>query len=77
MPGRMTAAVIGFLFFWVIASLSFGAEVGTAAEAEAMVKKAITYMQIHGKEKAFAETTNPKEQFIARDLYVTIYALNG
>jgi cytochrome c len=50
---------------------------GTADEAVAMVKKAIAYMKANGKEKAFAEISNPKGRFVDRDLYVTVYDLNG
>ena len=42
-----------------------------------MVKKAIAYIKADGKEKAFAEISNSKGQFIGRDLYVTVYDLNG
>jgi len=50
---------------------------GTAAEAVAMVKKAITYIKAHGREKAFAEFSNPKGPFIDRDLYITVYDMKG
>ncbi len=50
---------------------------GTAAEAEAMVKKATTYIKAHGREKAFTEISNPKGQFVDRDLYVVVYDMNG
>lgn len=50
--------------------------VGTAAEAEAMVKKAAAYIKAHGNDKAFEEVTNGKT-FKDRDLYVYIYDLNG
>lgn len=50
---------------------------GTAAEAMAMVDKAIAYIKAHGKEKAFAEFSNPKGQFVDRDLYITVYDLKG
>jgi len=50
---------------------------GTAAEAVAMVKKAIVYIKAHGREKAFAEFSNPKGPFIDRDLYVTVYDMKG
>jgi signal transduction histidine kinase len=57
---------------------TFGAGAkGTAAEATAMVDKAIMYIKKNGREKAFAEIDNPKGQFVDRDLYVVIYDLNG
>jgi cytochrome c len=50
---------------------------GTADEAVAMVKKAVHYIKQHGKEKAFAEFSNPKGQFVDRDLYITVFDMNG
>ncbi len=71
----MAILVICFLVFW--AGFAGAGEFGTPAEAEAMVKKAIAYIKAHGKEKAFAEISNPKGQFVDRDLYITVYDLNG
>jgi signal transduction histidine kinase len=50
---------------------------GTPAEAKALVKKAIDYMKANGKEKAFAEFSNPKGKFIDRDLYIFVYDMDG
>jgi cytochrome c len=50
---------------------------GTAAEAEALVKKAIAYMKANGREAAFAEINNPKGRFTDRDLYIFVYDMNG
>ena len=50
---------------------------GTAAEAVALVKKAIQYIKDNGREKAFAEISNPNGRFVDRDLYVTVYDMNG
>jgi signal transduction histidine kinase len=65
------------LFLLSVGSITYTAEYGTVAEAEAMVKKAIAYLKANGKDKAFAEFSNPKGQFVDRDLYVTVYDLNG
>lgn len=53
------------------------AEKGTAAEAEAMVKKAVAYYKANGRDKAFAEFSNPKGQFVDRDLYIFVYDFSG
>jgi hypothetical protein len=63
-------------------SVAFAAEKGsekrgTQAEAEAMVKKAIEYIKANGREKAFAEISNPSGKFVDKDLYVFVYDLNG
>jgi signal transduction histidine kinase len=52
-------------------------DAGTKEEAVAMVKKAIEFMKTNGNEKAFAEFSNPKGQFVDRDLYVVVYDMNG
>jgi cytochrome c len=56
---------------------SLGAERATAKEAEAMVKKAAAYIKSNGKEKAFAEFNNHQGKFTDKDLYITVYDLNG
>lgn len=50
---------------------------GTASEAETLVKKAVVYIKANGKDKAFAEISNPKGRFVDRDLYVVVYDMNG
>ena len=53
------------------------AEKGTIEEATAMVKKAADYMKVNGNDKAFTEISNPKGQFIDRDLYVFVTDTSG
>ncbi len=60
----------------LLASGVQAADQGTAAEAEAMVKKAVAYIKAHGPEKAYEEFTNGKS-FKDRDLYIIVYDLNG
>jgi signal transduction histidine kinase len=62
---------------FLVGSPARAAEFGTAAEAEALVKKAAAYIKANGKEKAFSEISNPKGPFTDRDLYVVVYDLNG
>lgn len=49
---------------------------GSAAEAEAMVKKAVAFIKANGPDKAYDEFTNGKT-FKDRDLYVIVYDLSG
>jgi signal transduction histidine kinase len=49
----------------------------TAAEATAMVKKGVAFAKANGKEKTYAEISNKAGQFIDRDLYLTVYGLDG
>jgi cytochrome c len=53
------------------------ADVGTKDEATAMVKKAIGFLKANGADKTYAEISNPKGQFVDRDLYVVVYDMNG
>lgn len=53
------------------------AERGTSDEAVALVKKAIAYLKANGKDKAFAEFSNPSGQFKDRDLYIMVYDMSG
>ncbi len=56
---------------------ALAADVGTKDEATAMVKKAIGSLKTSGADKAYAEISNPKGQFVDRDLYVVVYDMNG
>ncbi len=69
-----SALLVGLLF---APALSSGVEKGTKEEAVAMVKKAVEYAKANGNEKAFSEISNPKGQFVDRDLYVVVYDMNG
>ena len=60
----------------LLAGSVHAADQGTAAEAEAMVKKAVAYIKANGPEKAYEEFTHGKS-FKDRDLYIIVYDLNG
>lgn len=68
----LSAAVAGLL----LAGSALAADQGTAAEAEAMVRKAVAHIKAAGPEKAYDEFTNGKS-FKDRDLYIIVYDLNG
>jgi signal transduction histidine kinase len=70
---RYFVAGVGAL---LIAAPALAADQGSAAEAEAMVKKAVAHIKANGPEKAYDEFTNGKS-FKDRDLYVIVYDLNG
>jgi cytochrome c len=61
---------------FAMAGVAHAADQGTAAEAEAMVKKAVAYIKANGPEKSYEEFTNGKS-FKDRDLYIIVYDLNG
>jgi signal transduction histidine kinase len=60
-----------------VASAMAADDFGTAAEAQAMVKKARQHMQKVGREQAYADFTAKKAPFFDRDLYVTVTSLSG
>lgn len=72
----LTKASIG-LCALLVSAVAFSADKGTAQEATAMVKKGIEFLKANGKEKAFAEFSNPAGQFIKGDLYVMVYDMEG
>ena len=74
---KLVALLIACLFSLSAVGMVFASGMGTGPEAEALVKKAIAYMKANGKEKAFKEFSNPKGAFVDRDLYLTVYDLNG
>ncbi|MEP7296164.1 MAG: cache domain-containing protein [Burkholderiales bacterium] len=49
----------------------------TAAEATAMVKKGVAFIKSSGKDKGYAEITAKSSQFTDRDLYLTVYGMDG
>jgi len=60
----------------VMAGGAQAADQGTAAEAEAMVKKGVAYIKVNGPEKAAEEFTNGKS-FKDRDLYIVYTEFGG
>src|SRR5512141_3221794 len=70
----------------IVAALALVAAVGTSAwagefatkeEAQAMVAKAVAFVQAQGPEKAYAEFSNKSGAFVDRDLYVVVYGMDG
>lgn len=49
----------------------------TRDQAQAMVKKAVAHVQRHGADKAYADFASKTGGFIDRDLYVTVYRMDG
>ena len=50
---------------------------GTPEQAKALVEKAIAFYKANGKEKALAEFSKPKGQFVKGDLYIFAYNPKG
>jgi cytochrome c len=73
---KLVLGLVILTFFFGVASVQ-AEGVATKDEAVAMVKKAIEYIKANGNDKAFAEISNPKGQFVDRDLYVVVYDMNA
>ncbi|GJI92249.1 cache domain-containing protein [Duganella hordei] len=54
------------------APATFAQGKGNADDATALVKKAVAFYKKYGREKALAEFSDPKGQFIDRDLYIFV-----
>ena len=50
---------------------------GTEAQAVAMVKKGVAYLEAFGERKAYAEINDSDGQFTDRSLYLVVYGLDG
>jgi cytochrome c len=73
---RLLTAGIAVLFAATYSASAFAAN-ATAPEAQAMVKKGVAFIKANGKEKGYAEITNKAGQFTDRDLYLTVYGMDG
>ena len=60
-----------------LSSPAVAAEFATKGEAQAMVAKAVAFVQAQGADKAYAEFTNKAPAFVDRDLYVVVYGMDG
>ncbi|HJV51127.1 MAG TPA: cache domain-containing protein [Noviherbaspirillum sp.] len=74
---KLFSRVFVCLCLFGVQAMAFAAERGSADEAVALVKKAIAYIKTNGREKAFAEFSNPSGQFKDRDLYIMVYDMDG
>lgn len=75
---HLIAALIGTLVTVGFAPNALAAEgKASAAEATAMVKKGVAFIKADGKDKGFAEISNKGGQFTDRDLYLTVYGMDG
>ena len=77
MKKSLSIAIATFIFMFASLPVPAADKKGTAAEATAMVDKAIAHIKKAGREKAFADFNNPKGPFTDGDLYVVVYDLTG
>ena len=77
MKRLLTAACTAFALAAALPGAAQDKSKGTAAEATAMVQKAIAHIKKAGRDKAFADFNDKKGPFTDRDLYVVVYDLKG
>lgn len=78
MFNRLSAvSVMAFTLFCALAQPALAEDHGTAAEAKAMVQKAITAMKKNGIESTIAEINKRDGQYKDKDLYVVVYSMSG
>ncbi|MBG3876956.1 histidine kinase [Desulfovibrio oxamicus] len=70
-------AALALLLVTALCTLASAQSKGSKDEAVAMVKKAVAYLKANGRDKTFAEISNPQGMFIDRDLYVVVYDMQG
>jgi signal transduction histidine kinase len=70
-------AVAAMLGAALVASTAFAEQRVTPKEVEAMVRKAVVYIKATPRDKAMADITDPKGQFVDRELYLTVYKMDG
>jgi cytochrome c len=74
---RIVSLLIAAFALSFTASVGAADKKGTAAEAQAMVEKAVAHIKKVGRDKAFADFDNPQGAFTDRDLYVVVYDMKG
>jgi signal transduction histidine kinase len=74
---KVVAWAAGLLIAMAGAMAHAAGEKGTTQEAQALVKKAIAYYDKNGKDKTIGELVKTPGPFVDRDLYVTIYNMQG
>lgn len=69
--------VSGLLALAGLLGQAHASEYATKPEAEAMVRKGLSYLKANGRDKTYAEIDKHDGQFVDRDLYLVIYGMDG
>ncbi|HEY8100626.1 MAG TPA: cache domain-containing protein [Burkholderiaceae bacterium] len=78
MKAKIARYVSFFIAAMMVSLVANAQQRASADEAVAFVKKAVTYLKKHGKEKAYADFADlHNKQFHDRDLYIFVYDLKG
>lgn len=74
---KSVVAAVALVLGTSLGMSAVAAERVTPKEAEAMVKKGVAFIKATPRDKAMAEITDPKGQFVDRELYLTVYKMDG
>jgi cytochrome c len=75
----MKHCIASFSSLVILSLLSIGgqaratAEFASQAEAQALVKKGVSYIKTNGRETGYAEFSKKENSFKDRDLYLVVY----
>lgn len=75
LPSRTFAVLVSILAGMSIAHAADGG--ASKVEAEAMVKKGVSFIKANGADKAYEEFNKKGGLFSDRDLYLVVYGLDG
>ena len=73
----MKRLLAGIVILFVVVGLAYAQDRGTAAEAKALLDKAVVFYKANGQDKAFAAFNDSKGQFVSKDLYIFALDMNG
>jgi cytochrome c len=71
----LSVVIVGVMIIFFAAA--YLAAAATAEEAKDLAEKAAADVKMNGKDKAIAEISNPRGQFVKGDLYVVLDAYDG
>jgi cytochrome c len=74
---NLIVAIFAVCTVLVLVKPALSEEFATKPEAEDIVKKAVAHVKNVGIEKAAEDFTNRKGEYVNRDLYVTVYNMQG
>ena len=74
---KSVVAAVALVLGTSLGMSAVAAERVTQKEAEAMVKKGVAFIKANPRDKALAEITDSKGQFVDRELYLTVYKMDG
>ena len=73
----MKRLLAGIVILFMVVGLAYAQDRGTAAEAKALLDKAVVFYKANGQDKAFAAFNDSKGQFVSKDLYIFALDMNG